>query len=798
MASRFVFALTLLLTFAAAGLSVAAPPVPTKTRHRVQIGTKDFLVDGQPIQIRCGEVHFARVPREYWRQRLRLCRAMGLNAVCAYLFWNYHEPRPGEFHWSGERDAAEFCRIAQEEGLWVILRPGPYACAEWDMGGLPWWLLKTKGIQLRSRDPAFMEAARRWFHEVGRVLGPLQASSGGPIILVQVENEYGFFGNDAEYLGDLRRALLDAGFVVPLFTCNPAQHLNDAVHKDLFNVVNFSSDPEGAFTVLRGVQPSGPLMCGEFYPGWFDTWGQPHHSGATEPYLKDLETILDQGASFSLYLAHGGTTFGLWSGADRPFKPDTTSYDYGAPIGEAGGIGEKFARTRALIEKHLAPGESLPEPPPPLPAMEVAPFAAQETADLLDNLPEPIADEHPRTMEDYDQAQGALLYRTTLPAGREAVVRVSAVHDFAWAFLDGEPVGVLDRRQETTTLDLPRRPRAARLDLLVYAMGRVNFGKDLADRKGLHAPVTLQEIEAPPRELTRWQIFRLDFGARQMASLRWKPAASGGKAGSRTRSERPVARTHPAFWRAHFTAPTAADTFLDLSSWGFGVVWINGRCLGRFWNIGPTQTMYVPGPWLRKGANEVVVLDLLGPEKPELAGRLEPILDRLRPELDFSRPNGFGSFAPEAVSYVHQGEFAPGSTSQDFRFERAVTARQLCFESLSAFDGKPFAAAAELDVFDENGVTLPHTGWTVVCADSEELDRADGSAANAIDGGNATCWHTAWSKRQPEQPHRLVIDFGEPLTLGGFRYTPRQGDDSVSGRVKAFRVYVGDQLGKKG
>ena len=331
------------------GLLVFAPaqsaPGP---RHTFAIGEQAFLLDGRPVQIRCGEIHFARVPRAYWRHRLQMCRAMGLNAVCAYLFWNFHEASPGAYDWAGQADAAAFCRLAQEEGLWVILRPGPYACAEWDGGGLPWWLLKHPDIKLRTLDPDFLRPAAAWLKEVGRVLGPLQVTRGGPILLVQAENEYGSYGKDAAYLGAIRQALLDGGFDVPLFACNPGNDLANGLRRDLFQVVNFGKDPAKAFAQLRAVQPAGPLMCGEFYPGWFDTWGAPHHLGDTPQYLADLESMLKTGASFSIYMAHGGTTFGLWAGADRPFKPDTSSYSYDAPIDEGGVAREKFAPTRAL------------------------------------------------------------------------------------------------------------------------------------------------------------------------------------------------------------------------------------------------------------------------------------------------------------------------------------------------------------------------------------------------------------------------------------------------------------------
>jgi beta-galactosidase len=370
------------ILIAAAELTAGESP-DVNTRHTFEIGTNDFLLDGQRFQIRCGEVHAPRVPKEYWRHRLQMCKAMGLNTVCAYLFWNVHEPKSGEFNWSDQADVAEFCRIAQEEGLWVILRPGPYACAEWEMGGLPWWLLKVDDIKMRTSDPRFLAAAKRYLSEVGRVLGPLQITHGGPILMVQVENEYGFYGNDAAYMGEIRQALLDAGFDVPLFACNPPHALKNGYRKDLFPVVNFGSDPANGFKALREILPQGPVMCGEFYPGWFDTWGSPHHLGKTGQYLADLEYMLTNNASFSIYMAHGGTTFGFWTGADRPFKPDTSSYDYDAPISEAGWTTDKFFKTRDLFAKYLLPGETIPEPPAKTPVIAIPVVQVTEVAPLL-------------------------------------------------------------------------------------------------------------------------------------------------------------------------------------------------------------------------------------------------------------------------------------------------------------------------------------------------------------------------------------------------------------------------------
>lgn len=747
---------------------------------RFTIGTHDFLLDGQPLQIRCGEMHFARVPRAYWRQRLLAIKAMGLNAVCAYLFWNFHEWREGRYDWAAQRDAAAFCKLAQELGLWVILRPGPYACAEWEMGGLPWWLLKHPGDAfLRTREAAFVEPARRWMREVGHVLAPQQITQGGPILMVQVENEYGFFGDDLAYMRAMRQALLDGGFDVPLFQCNPTNAVARTHIPELLSVANFGSDPKRGFDALKAVQ-QGPLMCGEYYSGWFDTWGTPHRKGDATKAVADIAWMLQAGGSFSLYMAHGGTSFGLWGGCDRPFRPDTSSYDYDAPISEAGWVGEKFAAYREGMRPFLPAGETLPPPPPRNAVITIPAFTLKEAAPVRENLPPRVLrDVSPQPIEAYDISRGIVVYRATLPAGPAGVLEAAKARDLAWVFVDGQEVGTVDTRHRDYRVRLPARTKPVTVEILLYTIARVNFGVEVHDRKGLHGPVTFTPKDGTAQAVENWEIRAIDFDAdATLPPLKFRAARAAGSPGA-------------AFWRGTFALAATGDTFLDMSHWGQGIVWVNGQCLGRYWSIGPTQTMYLPGPWLRKGRNDIVVLDLTGPRRAEVAGIATPILDRLRPEHDLMHPAGNASPRLEGVKPVLEGEFAPGGATQVLRLPAPAKGRYVALEALD----QDVAAIAEIALLDATDQPLNQSNWTIAYVSSEERLQADGSALNAINGQNSDCWISAYSTTPAARPpHRLIVDMGRSVEVAALRYTPRQGPDGVPGRIRRYRAYLGDGL----
>jgi beta-galactosidase len=578
----------------------------------IRVEGDQFMLDGKPFEIISGEMHYARIPRAYWRDRLEKARAMGLNTISTYVFWNLHEPRPGAYDFGGQLDVAEFIREAQQEGLYVILRPGPYVCSEWDLGGLPAWLLADPKMELRGNNENFLKPAARWLARLGQELAPLEIARGGPIIAVQVENEYGSFGGDARYMSRIRDLITAAGFDgAMLYTADGPPELPRGTLDDLPAVVNFGpGEAESAFAALRAFRPVGPLMSGEYWDGWFDHWGERHNVTNAKQQAQELESMLSRGYSVNLYMFEGGTSFGFMAGANfaRAYQPDTTSYDYDAPLDEAGRPTPKFLAFREVIERHFE-GGSLPPLPRAAAVVEIPEFKLRDSASLWANVGQPIPRERPETMETLGQAYGYILYRTRIAGPVKGELAVDEVHDYAEVFLNGDRAGSLDRRFEQERIPIQVPPGDATLDILVENLGRINFGPRLRDdRKGITRSVTLDG-----RELTGWEIYPLPMN--DLVSLRFSSAPA--KA--------------PGFYRGTFDLDRTGDTFLDMSKLGMGVAWINGHNLGRFWHLGPQRTLYVPGVWLKKGKNEVILFDLKDDRDASLAGRSEPILNELHP-----------------------------------------------------------------------------------------------------------------------------------------------------------------------
>ena len=358
---------TWIVLFFSLGVSLPGFAAAKTQPHTFVAGHGEFLLDGKPFQIISGSMHYARIPRAYWRDRLRMAKAMGLNSITTYVFWNWHEPERGVYDFSGNRDVAEFVREAQQEGLYVILRPGPYSCAEWDFGGFPAWLLKDPNMVVRSRDPQFLAAAQAWLMQLGKQLAPLQIGNGGPIIAVQVENEYGSYGKDHAYMEDIHQMLVDAGFTkAQLYTADGADEIPNGSLPELPAVINFGpGNAQKDFAKLKQLRPDGPMMTGEYWDGWFDHWGAPHTADTPDQQAKDLDWMLRQGYSVSLYMFHGGTSFGWMNGANsdgKTYEPDVTSYDYNSPLDESGHPTPKYYRFRDIIAKDTG------IKPPPVPA----------------------------------------------------------------------------------------------------------------------------------------------------------------------------------------------------------------------------------------------------------------------------------------------------------------------------------------------------------------------------------------------------------------------------------------------
>lgn len=544
-----------------------------------------FARDGKEHRVLSGALHYFRVRPEQWSHRLRMLAAMGLNCVETYVPWNLHERRPGEF--TDVEQLGEFLSRAADEGLDAIVRPGPYICAEWDNGGLPSWLTG----RIRCSEPGYLAAVDAWFDVLIPLVAEHQITRGGNVIMVQVENEYGSYGTDLGYLRHLQDGLRRRGIDVPLFTSDGPNDLmlTGGTIPGVLATVNFGSEPEQAFKVLREIRPSDPLFCMEFWCGWFDHWGGEHVTRDAADAADVLRRILDAGASVNLYMAHGGTSFGTWSGANRgdpmrtgASKPHVSSYDYDAPVDERGAPTAKFWLFRSIFEGYQS--KPLPDPPqlpPLLPPRQVPMTQTLALLDVMDGLPS-VESPMPLSFEELGLEHGLALYRTALPGPRARYpLKITGLADRAQIFVDGAAVG----EGETVAVQGER----ADVAVFVESMGRVNYGPLVGERKGITGGILHDQQYTHGFRTT-------PFAVDDISSLPWGHPRSG--------------RFGPLLTRGWLDVDEPRDTFVGVPDGVKGYVWVNGFLLGRYWNVGPQERLYLPWPLLRRGRNEFVVLEL--------------------------------------------------------------------------------------------------------------------------------------------------------------------------------------------
>ncbi|MFI8631921.1 beta-galactosidase family protein [Microbacterium sp. NPDC077663] len=540
------------------------------------IGDRDFLLDGRPHRVISGALHYFRVHPGDWADRIRKARLMGLNTIETYVAWNAHEPVEGQWSESDGLDLGRFLDLVAAEGMHAIVRPGPYICAEWHNGGLPTWLTAIPGIRLRRTDAVYQAALETYLRRVYRTVAPRQIDRGGNVILVQIENEYGAYGSDKEYLAELVRVTRDSGITVPLTTVDQPEDdmLSAGSLPGLHLTGSFGSRAQERLATLRAHQPTGPLMCSEFWDGWFDWWGGQHHTTDAATAARELDDLLAAGASVNIYMFHGGTNFGTTNGANDKgrYLPITTSYDYDAPLDEAGDPTEKFHAFREVIAKYSPVPAETPAAAARRPEFTVD-LAAAGAASASSAARAGIA-----TFEEARHTGTLLRYECSLPdrfAG--GVLEVGEIRDQAWVSVDGIRVGSLSRTRHEHAL---RLPAGRHLSILVEEQGRVNYDDRLGEAKGLIGPVTVDGIE--PSDWRTTPVLLAEAAAAREVFV----------------SE------------GDFDLDAPTDLFLDTNGWGKGYVFVGDFLLGRYWSNGPQRTLYVPAPVTRAGRNTITVIEL--------------------------------------------------------------------------------------------------------------------------------------------------------------------------------------------
>ncbi|MBR1493198.1 MAG: beta-galactosidase [Bacteroidaceae bacterium] len=786
-------------------LLVTIPSNAQKAKGTFEAGNGTFLLNGNPFVVKAAEIHYPRIPKPYWEHRIKMCKALGMNTVCIYIFWNIHEQREGQFDFTGNNDVAEFCRLAQKNGMYVIVRPGPYVCAEWEMGGLPWWLLKKKDIRLREQDPYFMERVKIFEQKVGEQLAPLTIQNGGPIIMVQVENEYGSYGEDKPYVSEIRDCLRGIyGKDLALFQCDWSSNFEKNGLDDLTWTMNFGTGANinDQFRRLGELRPNAPKMCSEFWSGWFDKWGARHETRPAKDMVDGMDEMLSKGISFSLYMTHGGTSFGHWAGANSPgFAPDVTSYDYDAPINEYGQTTPKYFELRKMMEKYND-GKALPAvPKPAAPIITIPKFELKEFSSIFNGsdteLKMPIRKEGGlMTFEEMDMGWGSMLYTTTMPEIPVQSVITADFHDFAQVFINGKYIGKIDRVKNEKSLTLPPVKKGDELEILVEAMGRINFGRAIKDFKGIVGEVAIT-AEVEGIETTwkpqGWVKFGLPDSYEKAADafVHNNDYTQAEKEGQRL-GKKPQWNvdgldlvSKRGYYRGYFNINKVGDTFLNFETWGKGQVYVNGHALGRIWSIGPQQTLYCPGCWLKKGKNEIIVLDVVGPKEAVVWGQDKPELNKLQLEKS-NKHNNIGD-KPDlnSATPAATGAFNAGNGWQTVKFAAPKKGRYLAIECLSTQKEGDRVAIAELYLQGADGKRISREPWTTKYANSEE-ENGNHTGDKVYDLQESTYWQT---EKSATLPHLLVIDLGSEQTISALEYLPR-AEQGAPGSVKNYKVYL--------
>ena len=776
--------------------TVAANAAPAAQPGSFKVGNKTFLLNDKPFVVKAAEVHYPRIPREYWEQRIQMCKALGMNTLCIYVFWNFHEPQMDNFLFTGQNDVAAFCRLAQKNGMYVIVRPGPYACAEWEMGGLPWWLLKKKDIRLREQDPFFMERAEKFETKLAEQLRDLTIQKGGPIIMVQVENEYGSYGEDKPYMSAMRDIIRTAWQApdLTLFQCDWSSNFTKNGLDDLTWTMNFGTGAniDNEFKKLGQLRPNSPKMCSEFWSGWFDKWGGRHETRGAEAMVDGISQMLERGISFSLYMTHGGTSWGHWAGANSPgFAPDVTSYDYDAPINEAGQVTDKFWKLREAMQKYSGEwdpvaqkwvgSKKLPAVPKEYPTIAIPKFGLNEFKPLIWGADSIVERARRMTFEEMNFGWGSMMYVTELPdIPVQSVMKLEA-HDYAQVFINGKFIGKIDRVKHETSIILPPVQRNDDLMILVEGMGRINFGRAIKDFKGLVSDVVITaeidniETTWTPRQ---WDHLRIQDDYATAVRAFQQPEYTKGKE---------FMPEGVGYYRGYFNLKKVGDTFLNLENWGKGQVYVNGHAIGRHWYIGPQQTLYVPGCWLKKGQNEVIVLDVMGPRgEKTIEGLQKPIIDKLNLDRPQTHRLEGQTLDLTGEKPVMEGEFKPGNGWQEVKFPQPVSGRYVCIEALNSHNNREYCCIAEWYMLGADGTRLSREPWQVAYCDDEDIESGNKTADKIFDLQESTYWST---NRGVQFPHYLIIDLGQDQTFTGFQYLPRV-EAGAPESIRQYRIYV--------